>query len=170
MKNLQLQLQDVFNNVCSQDTVKGTVTVTVMSTRNVATPRLAGSAVSPTFPLAKGSCVIKELLVKENCPGQDGEQYLLRFDVDLPGFPAIRIPPFDFQFLFYDGQFCVFGVLLVWLRLWVCVDVKKQREMAQLTRQRDQLSEFLRTCSTMFQSSQQIINEYESTYVQCFSL
>jgi hypothetical protein len=140
VKNLELQLQDVFNNVCSQEAVQGTVTVTIVSMRNVPTPQLA--TVSNAFPLEKGSCVIKELLVKENCPGQDGEQYLLRFEVSLPGFPALHVPPFDFQFLFYD-------------------DVKKQREMAQLTRQRDQLSEFLRTCSTMFQSSQQIINEYE---------
>ena len=101
VKNLELQLQDVFNNVCSQETVKGKVTVTVVSSRNVPTPQLA--TVSTTFLLEKGICIIKELLVKENCPGQDGEQYLLRFELSLPGFPALRIPPFDFQFLFYDG-------------------------------------------------------------------
>lgn len=50
-------------------------------------------------------------------------------------------------------------VHVLYFYMFVCVDVRKQQQMAQLTKERDHLFETIRTYRSLFDTTRQLIQE-----------
>ncbi|XP_044184398.1 structural maintenance of chromosomes flexible hinge domain-containing protein 1-like [Acropora millepora] len=144
VKTLKLQLKDKFDNLTGEN-LKGKVVISVNSSSEGIDeiPALAGNLYSTEVPLVKGVATVQNLLIQENTAGKDGQEYLLNFSAQIPANASPHpIPPFTLAFLFYN-------------------DVRKQQQMAQLTKERDHLFETIRTYRLLFETTRQLINEMQ---------
>lgn len=144
VKTLKLQLKDKFDNLTGEN-LRGKVLikVTTPSEGIDEIPALAGNVYSMEVPLFRGVATVQNLLIQENTPGKDGQEYLLNFETQIPANASPHpIPPFTLAFLFYN-------------------DVRKQQQMAQLTKERDHLFETIRTYRLLFETTRQLINEMQ---------
>lgn len=144
VKTLKLQLKDKFDNLTGE-TLRGKVVINVSSSSEGIDeiPALAGNVYSMEVPLVKGVATVQNLLMQENTAGKDGQEYLLNFSAQIPPNASLHpIPPFTLAFLFYN-------------------DVRKQQQMAQLTKERDHLFETIRTYRLLFETTHQLINEMQ---------
>lgn len=144
VKTLKLQLKDKFDNLTGEN-LKGKVVVKVTTPSEGIDeiPALTGNVYSLEVPLVKGVATVQNLLIQENTAGKDGQEYLLNFHTQIPPNSSPHpIPVFTLAFLFYN-------------------DVRKQQQMAQLTKERDHLFETIRTYRLLFETTRQLINEMQ---------
>ncbi|RMX48106.1 hypothetical protein pdam_00002687 [Pocillopora damicornis] len=145
VKTLKLQLKDKFDNLTGES-IRGKVVITVSTPSEGIDeiPALAGNVYRMEVPLLKGTANVQNLLIQENTAGKDGQEYLLNFETQIPANASPHpIPPFTLAFLFYN-------------------DVRKQQQMAQLTKERDHLFETIRTYRLLFETTRQLINEMQA--------
>uniref|UniRef100_A0A6P8HCY5 Structural maintenance of chromosomes flexible hinge domain-containing protein 1-like isoform X2 n=1 Tax=Actinia tenebrosa TaxID=6105 RepID=A0A6P8HCY5_ACTTE len=144
VKTLKLQLKDKYDNL-SGEKLQGKVTIKVISIIDGIDeiPSLANASRNNQIeiPLVKGTATVQNLYIQENTNGKDGQEYVLNFQAVLPSKATPHpVPPFTLAFLFYN-------------------DVRKQQQMAQLTKERDNLFETIRTYRSLFDTTRQLIQE-----------
>lgn len=121
-------------------------------------------------------------MLAENSPGRDSTEYFIVFEPRLS--PLSRtLEPYILPFMFYNGKFLgkqmVSGLLdnpvllsinmsgdlimLVMSKFFDClffpIDVKKQQQMAALTKEKDQLSKSIIMYRNLFDASKQLLDE-----------
>ncbi|KAK3699756.1 hypothetical protein QZH41_015606, partial [Actinostola sp. cb2023] len=144
VRTLRLNLKDKFDNNAGEN-LQGKVLIRITSPIDGIDeiPTLANASRHNQIevPLVKGVAIVQNLYVQENTNGKDGQEYLLNFQAVL-GARAVPhpVPPFTLAFLFYN-------------------DVRKQQQMAQLTKERDHLFETIRTYRSLFDTTRQLIQE-----------
>eukprot|EP00117_Sycon_ciliatum_P030786 scpid4423/ scgid5538/ Structural maintenance of chromosomes flexible hinge domain-containing protein 1 len=145
VERLELRIKDEHGNNCIDDSLSGTVHVTLQAdsggtdARNVANiPTFDGGSRMLSFPLAAGSCVIQRLLVAQDCPGVDGHQYTAYFTVESPHFESnqLSVQPFLISFMF-------------------CNDGHKQRQLSSLTTDKDKLQSSIEDLKQFFAKHEQ---------------
>ncbi|XP_037838399.2 structural maintenance of chromosomes flexible hinge domain-containing protein 1 isoform X2 [Chlorocebus sabaeus] len=82
---------------------------------------------------------ITSLVLAESSPGRDSTEYFIVFEPRLP-LLSRTLEPYILPFMFYN-------------------DVKKQQQMAALTKEKDQLSQSIIMYKSLFEASQQLLNE-----------
>ncbi|XP_070535302.1 structural maintenance of chromosomes flexible hinge domain-containing protein 1-like [Ptychodera flava] len=138
IRSLKLQLKDDYGNDAGEK-VNGKVQVSIESSSDkYELPKLVGNVSSIEVILTKGAAILANLMIQENSPGRDGQEYIVRCQVVGAGLRDIE--PYDQPFLFYN-------------------DAKKQYQMGQLTKQRDELFQTIRTYNGFFETTQQLIKE-----------
>ncbi|XP_002741520.2 structural maintenance of chromosomes flexible hinge domain-containing protein 1-like [Saccoglossus kowalevskii] len=137
IRSLKLQLKDQYGNDAG-DGITGKVSVTIIPTTCDEIPKLVGNVSSIEVVLNNGVAQLSNLMIQENSPGKDGQEYILRCQVIGQGLEDIE--PYDQSFFFYN-------------------DAKKQTQMSQLTKQRDELFQTIRTYNGFFETTQQLIKE-----------
>ncbi|KAK3749277.1 hypothetical protein QZH41_016043 [Actinostola sp. cb2023] len=144
VRTLRLNLKDKFDNNAGEN-LQGKVLIRITSPIDGIDeiPTLANASRHNQIEvsLVKGVAIVQNLYVQENTNGKDGQEYLLNFQAVL-GARAVPhpVPPFTLAFLFYN-------------------DVRKQQQMAQLTKERDHLFETIRTYRSLFDTTRQLIQE-----------
>uniref|UniRef100_A0A8C5ZDK9 Structural maintenance of chromosomes flexible hinge domain containing 1 n=1 Tax=Marmota marmota marmota TaxID=9994 RepID=A0A8C5ZDK9_MARMA len=79
------------------------------------------------------------LVLAENSPGRDSTEYFIVFEPRLPSLSR-TLEPYILPFMFYN-------------------DVKKQQQMAALTKEKDQLSKSIVMYRSLFDASKQLLDE-----------
>ncbi|XP_061025692.1 structural maintenance of chromosomes flexible hinge domain-containing protein 1 isoform X2 [Eubalaena glacialis] len=139
VKDLYLRITDDYNNHTGIDLV-GTVMATIKgSNEEDDTPLFIGKVRTLEFPFVKGSAEITSLVLAENSPGRDSTEYFIVFEPRLPGLSR-TLESYILPFMFYN-------------------DVKKQQQMAALTKEKDQLSKSIIMYRSLFDASKQLLDE-----------
>ncbi|KAH3712861.1 hypothetical protein DPMN_072619, partial [Dreissena polymorpha] len=144
VRSLKLEMRDKYNNHVAKG-MNGKVNVSVScQTDEKVLPLLTGMTNKQkqiAFTLSAGTCTVQNVCISEGSPGIDGCQYALVFSVDCDTIQnKTDIESLQLPFLFYD-------------------DAKKQQEMASLTKERDSLQNAIRTYKSLFETSEQLIEE-----------
>ncbi|CAI9602053.1 unnamed protein product, partial [Staurois parvus] len=125
IKNLWLKTVDKHNNVAGAN-LSGKVIARIICSEEgeKEIPLFESNTDTLEFPFNNGSAGIPELVLAENSPGRDSTEYEVQFYLKLHLVAPVPedISPFYLPFMFYN-------------------DFKKQQEMAQLTKEKDQLTE-----------------------------
>ncbi|XP_004683823.1 PREDICTED: structural maintenance of chromosomes flexible hinge domain-containing protein 1 [Condylura cristata] len=140
VRDLHLHITDDYNNQTGIDLV-GTVIATIKGSNeeDTDTPLFIGKVRTLEFPFVKGSAEITSLVLSENSPGRDSTEYFIIFEPRLPALSR-TLEPYILQFMFYN-------------------DVKKQQQMAALTKEKDQLSKSIIMYRSLFEASKQLVDE-----------
>ncbi|WAR15910.1 SMHD1-like protein [Mya arenaria] len=137
VRNLKLELRDKFNNHVTRG-MNGCVNVQVSCpTDEKELPMLHGTSSKSRvlqFTLAGGSCTIQMVAIQENSPGKDGCQYELNCSV-------VWCDPIPVKTTLEP------------------LYAKKQTEMAALTKERDSLVNAIKVYRSLFETSEQLIQE-----------
>ncbi|XP_018408855.1 PREDICTED: structural maintenance of chromosomes flexible hinge domain-containing protein 1 [Nanorana parkeri] len=146
VKNLWLKTVDQHNNVAGAN-LTGKVIAKILCSEEAEkeTPLFESNTDTIDFPFNNGSADILWLVLAENSPGRDSTEYQVQFSLDL--HPVAPVPedisPFYLPFMFYN-------------------DFKKQQEMAQLTKEKDQLTESVKAYRCLFDATNILIREIKS--------
>ncbi|XP_075389278.1 structural maintenance of chromosomes flexible hinge domain-containing protein 1 [Tenrec ecaudatus] len=140
VKDLHLNITDEYCNHTGTDLV-GTVIATIKgsSEEDTDTPLFIGKAKMLEFPFVNGSANITSLVLAENSPGRDSTEYFIIFEPRLPALSR-TLEPYILPFMFYN-------------------DVKKQQQMAALTKEKDQISKSIIMYRSLFEASKQLLDE-----------
>ncbi|XP_060056746.1 structural maintenance of chromosomes flexible hinge domain-containing protein 1 isoform X2 [Erinaceus europaeus] len=140
VRDLHLNITDVYNNQTGIDLV-GTVIATIKGSNedDNDTPLFVGKVRTLEFPFVKGSANITSLVLAENSPGKDSTEYFIVFEPRLPALSR-KVESYLLPFMFYN-------------------DVKKQQQMAALTKEKDQLSKSIIMYRSLFEASKQLVDE-----------
>ncbi|XP_060561375.1 structural maintenance of chromosomes flexible hinge domain-containing protein 1-like [Ruditapes philippinarum] len=143
VRNLKLELRDKYKNHVTKG-MNGAIVLEIASaTGEKELPVFNNSAKNSTISvtLAGGTSFIQNIALQENSPGKDGTEYQLKCTVNCTNVPkSSNIQPYIIPFLFYD-------------------DAKKQSEMAELSKERDNLQNAIRTYKSLFETTEQLIEE-----------
>ncbi|KAL5015375.1 hypothetical protein ScPMuIL_009645 [Solemya velum] len=141
IRSLRLELRDQFGNSTGGG-YNGKVHLTIMGPKDVnEIPHFIGGTRELVFTMTNSICQIQNLLLQESTPGKDGQEYTLRCELHCDIIPRNKvIDPFDIPFLFFN-------------------DAKKQSQMAALSKERDHLQNAIGAYKSLFETSQQLINE-----------
>ncbi|XP_053383340.1 structural maintenance of chromosomes flexible hinge domain-containing protein 1-like isoform X2 [Mercenaria mercenaria] len=143
VRNLKLELRDKYDNHVTKG-MNGSIVLEIASaTGEKELPVFAGAAKNKTISatLAGGTSFIQNIALQENSPGKDGYEYQLKCSVNCNNVPkSLNMEPYILPFLFYD-------------------DAKKQSEMAALSKERDNLQNAIRTYKSLFETTEQLIEE-----------
>ncbi|XP_055997294.1 structural maintenance of chromosomes flexible hinge domain-containing protein 1-like isoform X2 [Ostrea edulis] len=145
VRNLRLELRDCHGNP-SGTGYNGKVKVEICGPEDVTEiPCFVGGGRTLDIPLNNGACFLNNLILQENAPGQDGQEYQLRCEVQCSLVPRNKaIPPLEIPFLFYN-------------------DAKKQSQMSQLSKQRDNLQKVINTYRSLFDTTDMLTKELETS-------
>uniref|UniRef100_A0A2K6MV67 Structural maintenance of chromosomes flexible hinge domain-containing protein 1 n=1 Tax=Rhinopithecus bieti TaxID=61621 RepID=A0A2K6MV67_RHIBE len=140
VRDLHLSITDDYNNHTGIDLV-GTIIATIKGSNeeDTDTPLFIGKVRTLEFPFVNGSAEIVSLVLAESSPGRDSTEYFIVFEPRLP-LLSRTLEPYILPFMFYN-------------------DVKKQQQMAALTKEKDQLSQSIIMYKSLFEASQQLLNE-----------
>ncbi|XP_048662554.1 structural maintenance of chromosomes flexible hinge domain-containing protein 1 [Marmota marmota marmota] len=100
---------------------------------------LKGNFSFQIFIFLNASLFIQSLVLAENSPGRDSTEYFIVFEPRLPSLSR-TLEPYILPFMFYN-------------------DVKKQQQMAALTKEKDQLSKSIVMYRSLFDASKQLLDE-----------
>ncbi|XP_039610777.1 structural maintenance of chromosomes flexible hinge domain-containing protein 1 [Polypterus senegalus] len=141
VKHLSLKIMDEYNNPTCEK-MNGKIIVTIRSSEENETeiPVFQGDVASVEFNFSNGISKISSLLVAENSPGKDSSQYVLVFYPVIPELGESQLEPFELHFMFSN-------------------DVKKQAQMATLTREKDQLRQSIGAYRSLFDTTKQLLTE-----------
>ncbi|XP_065063463.1 structural maintenance of chromosomes flexible hinge domain-containing protein 1-like isoform X2 [Rhopilema esculentum] len=142
VRKLKFQLKDKFGNTAGTE-IKGHLKVNVEAGDKEQVPMLQNGETSASFQLEKGSSSIESLLLQSGSKGVDGKEYVLSFEAVLGDSEITKIEPFKLSFLFYD-------------------DVAKQAEMAEITKDRDRLTESIDAYRFLFDALSQLYKEIQA--------
>ncbi|XP_062594603.1 structural maintenance of chromosomes flexible hinge domain-containing protein 1-like [Saccostrea cucullata] len=145
VRHLRLELRDQHGNA-SGTGYNGKVKIEICGPEDVTEiPCFVGGSRTLEIPLNNGACALNNLTIQENAPGQDGQEYLLRCNVVCSLIPRNKsIPPLEIPFLFYN-------------------DVKKQSQMSQLSKQRDNLQKVINTYRSLFDTTELLTKELQTS-------
>ncbi|XP_021120852.1 structural maintenance of chromosomes flexible hinge domain-containing protein 1 isoform X2 [Heterocephalus glaber] len=140
VKDLRLNITDAYGNHTGIDLV-GIVVATIKDFKEEDTdsPLFIGKVRTLEFPFVNGSAEITSLVLAENSPGKDSTEYLIIFEPRLPRLSE-TLEPYILPFMFYN-------------------DVKKQQQMAALTKEKDELSKSIIMYRSLFEASKQLLDE-----------
>ncbi|CAH1248010.1 SMCHD1 [Branchiostoma lanceolatum] len=142
VRQLKLILKDQYDNPAGEH-VNGEVVVKVTGeeTQEEEVPQMVGGTKEMTVELVRGVALVQNVTMQQNSPGRDGQQYFLQCrPKSLQLSRTNPIPAFNLSFMFYNN-------------------VRKQEEMANLTREKDALLQTIRTYKQLFDTTQQLISE-----------
>ncbi|MBZ3887166.1 Structural maintenance of chromosomes flexible hinge domain-containing protein 1 [Sciurus carolinensis] len=140
VRDLHLSITDEYGNHTGINLV-GTVVATIkgFNEEDTDTPLFIGKVRTLEFPFVNGSAEIMSLVLAENSPGRDSTEYFIVFEPRLPSLSR-TLEPYILPFMFYN-------------------DVKKQQQMAALTKEKDQLSKSIVMYRSLFEASKQLLDE-----------
>ncbi|XP_052606053.1 structural maintenance of chromosomes flexible hinge domain-containing protein 1 isoform X2 [Peromyscus californicus insignis] len=140
VKDLHLSITDNYGNHTGRNLV-GTVVATIkgFNEEDTDTPLFIGKVRTLEFPFVNGSAEITTLVLAENSPGRDSTEYFIIFEPRLSTLSR-TLEPYSLPFMFYD-------------------DVKKQQQMAALTKEKDQLSKSIIMYRSLFDANKQLVDE-----------
>lgn len=148
VEDMTLRIMDVYSNPAGlglQGKVMVTITSSIASDKHL--PLFEGNTRSLQVPLSEGQAYITNLAIMDNSPGQDGQEYILVFKPVIPGFGTKRpLAAFELPFRFFN-------------------DMENQKQMAELTRKKDQLSQTIEIYKSLFDTNQQLVNELNNQVV-----
>jgi hypothetical protein len=130
IRSLQLEFQDVFGNPSGVELSGRLLVELVNSANETEMPVLVGNTTHLQLNIVNGRALVQNLMIQENSPGKDGQEYRLRFTAEIPDNRNIVIPPYELSFLFYN-------------------DLRKQSQMAMLSKDRDSLLMAIRTYKSL---------------------
>lgn len=145
LRNLRLELRDQHGNP-SGTGYSGKVKVEICGPDDVTeVPCFVGGSKTLDIVLNNGTCVLNNLTIQENAPGLDGQEYRLRCEVLCSLIPKNKsIPALEIPFLFYN-------------------DAKKQSQMSQLSKQRDNLQKVINTYHSLFDTTDLLTKELQTS-------
>lgn len=140
VKDLHLSITDNYGNHTGMDLV-GTVVATIkgFNEEDTDTPLFIGKVRTLEFPFVNGSAEITTLVLAENSPGRDSTEYFIIFEPRLSTLSR-TLESYSLPFMFYN-------------------DVKKQQQMAALTKEKDQLSKSIVMYRSLFDANKQLVDE-----------
>ncbi|CAO2616870.1 Structural maintenance of chromosomes flexible hinge domain-containing protein 1 [Lemmus lemmus] len=140
VKDLHLSITDNYGNHTGMDLV-GTVVATIkgFNEEDTDTPLFIGKVRTLEFPFVNGSAEITILVLAENSPGRDSTEYFIIFEPRLSTLSR-TLESYSLPFMFYN-------------------DVKKQQQMAALTKEKDQLSKSITMYRSLFDANKQLVDE-----------
>uniref|UniRef100_UPI0020228646 structural maintenance of chromosomes flexible hinge domain-containing protein 1 n=1 Tax=Myodes glareolus TaxID=447135 RepID=UPI0020228646 len=140
VKDLHLSITDNYGNYTGMDLV-GTVVATIkgFNEEDTDTPLFIGKVRTLEFPFVNGSAEITTLVLAENSPGRDSTEYFIIFEPRLSTLSR-TLESYSLPFMFYN-------------------DVKKQQQMAALTKEKDQLSKSIIMYRSLFDANKQLVDE-----------
>ncbi|XP_041489644.1 structural maintenance of chromosomes flexible hinge domain-containing protein 1-like [Microtus oregoni] len=140
VRDLHLSITDNYGNHTGMDLV-GTVVATIkgFNEEDTDTPLFIGKVRTLEFPFVNGSAEITTLVLAENSPGRDSTEYFIIFEPRLSTLSR-TLESYSLPFMFYN-------------------DVKKQQQMAALTKEKDQLSRSIIMYRSLFDANKQLVNE-----------
>ncbi|XP_034339895.1 structural maintenance of chromosomes flexible hinge domain-containing protein 1 [Arvicanthis niloticus] len=140
VKDLRLSITDNYGNHTGMDLV-GTVVATIkgFNEEDTDTPLFIGKVRTLEFPFVNGSAEITTLVLAENSPGRDSTEYFIIFEPRLSTLSR-TLESYSLPFMFYN-------------------DVKKQQQMAALTKEKDQLSKSIIMYRSLFDANKQLLDE-----------
>ncbi|XP_062336135.1 structural maintenance of chromosomes flexible hinge domain-containing protein 1 [Osmerus eperlanus] len=141
VEDMTLRIMDMYNNPAGTG-LQGKVMVTMRSSSSSATlPVFDSNKKSLQVPLSEGQARITNLAIMMNSPGDDGQEYTLLFKPSVSGFSSKKhLAAFELPFRFYN-------------------DVQNQKQMSELTKKKDQLSQSIDIYKSLFDTNRQLINE-----------
>ncbi|XP_057614529.1 structural maintenance of chromosomes flexible hinge domain-containing protein 1 [Chionomys nivalis] len=140
VRDLHLSITDNYGNHTGMDLV-GTVVATIkgFNEEDTDTPLFIGKVRTLEFPFVNGSAEITTLVLAENSPGRDSTEYFIIFEPRLSTLSR-TLESYSLPFMFYN-------------------DVKKQQQMAALTKEKDQLSRSIIMYRSLFDANKQLVDE-----------
>ncbi|XP_072267463.1 structural maintenance of chromosomes flexible hinge domain-containing protein 1 isoform X2 [Pyxicephalus adspersus] len=146
IKNLWLKTVDKHNNVAGANLSGKVIAKIICSDQSEKEiPLFQSNIDTMEFPFKNGSADIPGLVLAENSPGRDSTEYQVQFYLKLHPVAPVQgdISPFYLPFMFYN-------------------DFKKQQEMAQLTKEKDQLTQSVKAYRSLFDATNLLLNEVKS--------
>ncbi|XP_053268634.1 structural maintenance of chromosomes flexible hinge domain-containing protein 1 [Pleuronectes platessa] len=142
VQDMTLRIMDSYGNPAGKDLVgKLVVSITNCSGDGAKpTPLFEGRLSRCEISLAEGQVHITRLAIMENSPGEDGSEYTLRFQPDVPQVPT-PLAPFELTFHFYD-------------------DAVNQQRVCDLLKKKDRLSCAISVHKQLFDSYSELSNMY----------
>ncbi|KAL1770661.1 structural maintenance of chromosomes flexible hinge domain-containing protein 1 isoform X1 [Sigmodon hispidus] len=140
VKDLHLSITDNYGNHTGMNLV-GTVVATIkgFNEEDTDTPLFIGKVRTLEFPFVNGSAEITSLVLAENSPGRDSTEYFIIFEPRLSTLSR-TLESYSLPFMFYN-------------------DVKKQQQMAALTKEKDELSKSIIMYRSLFDANKQLVDE-----------
>uniref|UniRef100_A0A2I2ZYR5 Structural maintenance of chromosomes flexible hinge domain-containing protein 1 n=1 Tax=Gorilla gorilla gorilla TaxID=9595 RepID=A0A2I2ZYR5_GORGO len=150
VRDLHLSITDDYDNHTGIDLV-GTIIATIKGSNeeDTDTPLFIGKVRTLEFPFVNGSAEIMSLVLAESSPGRDSTEYFIVFE------PRDTLD--NLVLLSINLVFIIFKLFK--LSQFFFLDVKKQQQMAALTKEKDQLSQSIVMYKSLFEASQQLLNE-----------
>ncbi|KAG9479018.1 hypothetical protein GDO78_012604, partial [Eleutherodactylus coqui] len=144
VKNLWLKTVDEHTNLSGVD-LNGKIIAQIKcsSETEEELPRFQSDTDVLELPFKNGSAHIPSLILAENSPGTDSTEYMIVFSLVCQTSEPVDVDPYFLPFLFYN-------------------DFKKQREMAELTKEKDKLMESVKAYRCLFDTTSQLIKEMKS--------
>ncbi|KAK7813938.1 hypothetical protein U0070_011045 [Myodes glareolus] len=144
--NMLSSEQDNYGNYTGMDLV-GTVVATIkgFNEEDTDTPLFIGKVRTLEFPFVNGSAEITTLVLAENSPGRDSTEYFIIFEPRLSTLSR-TLESYSLPFMFYN-------------------DVKKQQQMAALTKEKDQLSKSIIMYRSLFDANKQLVDEMKLYFI-----
>ncbi|XP_073487531.1 structural maintenance of chromosomes flexible hinge domain-containing protein 1 [Aquarana catesbeiana] len=146
VKNLWLKIVDKHNNMAGANLGGKVIARIICSEKGEKEmPLFESNTDTMEFPFNNGSADIPGLVLAENSPGRDSTEYQVQFYLELHPVAPVpgEISPFYLPFMFYN-------------------DFKKQQEMAQLTKEKDQLTKSVKAYRSLFDATNLLLREYKS--------
>ncbi|KAM8966908.1 structural maintenance of chromosomes flexible hinge domain-containing protein 1 [Pelodytes ibericus] len=141
--NLRLKTVDEHNNLAGSNLNGKIITQITCSTKDdEEIPQFESKVNHIEFPFVNGSAEISKLVLAENSPGKDSTEYQITFTLVSPSIKEVKLDPYYLPFMFYN-------------------DVRKQQQMAELTKEKDRLSESVAAYRRLFDTTNQLISEIQ---------
>ncbi|XP_030068875.1 structural maintenance of chromosomes flexible hinge domain-containing protein 1 isoform X2 [Microcaecilia unicolor] len=143
VKNLCFRIVDKYHNNAGTN-LDGKLIARIKSCieENTEIPLFQGNLTTIEFPVNQGSAEISNLVLAENSPGKDSTEYVIEFEPVLLPISRWSLESYSLPFMFYNG-------------------FKKQQQMAELTKEKDQLSQSITAYRSLFDTTNQLINEMQ---------
>lgn len=138
--SLNLKIMDQYDNAAGEG-IDGKVVVTVKGTGNMVVPLFENGEKSLSCSLTNGETLITDLVLLENCPGEDGAEYILQFHPEFQK-TSVTITPYSLPFRF-------------------CNDAEYQEVIVNLSKKKDHLSKTVLMYRDIFETNEQLKSELE---------
>ncbi|KAG7523924.1 structural maintenance of chromosomes flexible hinge domain-containing protein 1 [Solea senegalensis] len=145
VNNLILRIMDSYENPAGQD-LQGRVVVSIASDdSSKRTPLFDGKLNRYHMNMVQGEVHIRRLSIMENSPGENGSQYTLLFNPEVPAIPT-PLAPFKLTFHFY-------------------VDAVNQQKMSGLLKKKEELSLSVERLKEVFDDYKELLKMLRDKYL-----
>ncbi|XP_044149498.1 structural maintenance of chromosomes flexible hinge domain-containing protein 1 [Bufo gargarizans] len=141
IKNLWLKTVDEYSNLAGVD-LNGKIIAQIISSSETEKeiPRFQSNTDTLEFTFKNGSADIPSLILAEHSPGTDSTEYKIMFSLVCQTMEPVDVEPYYLPFMF-------------------CNDFKKQQQIAQLTKEKDNLTESIKVFKGLFDATDHLIKE-----------
>ncbi|XP_034998509.2 structural maintenance of chromosomes flexible hinge domain-containing protein 1 isoform X1 [Hippoglossus stenolepis] len=140
VQDMTLRIMDSYGNPAGKD-LDGKLVVSITNCSGDGakpTPLFDGRINRYEISLAEGQVHFTRLAIMENSPGEDGSEYTLRFQPDVPQVPT-PLAPFELTFHFYD-------------------DAVNQQRVCDLLKKKESLSSAVSVLKQLFDGYSELLN------------